>query len=468
MSFLYSMAELMAAGPVQGPFFEGVTSISIDSREIEPGALFVAIKGDRFDGHDFVDTAFEAGATAALVSTEQARRFEGRSLISVADPLEGLAELARHARMRSTARIVAVTGSAGKTTTKEAIRLVCEAAGKTHASIRSFNNHWGVPLMLARMPQDTEYAVFEIGMNHAGEIETLSRLVQPHVAVVTTVAAAHLEFFDSVEDIARAKAEIFAGAEPGGTAVLGADHGYLSVLRAAADKRSLPVTSFGFDAGADARIENFTSDGGKGSFALALHGHEFAVTIAAPGRHMAANAAAALCVAEGLGHDPIQAAKALRDFGAPAGRGAVSQLGDPENPLILIDESYNANPASMAAALEVFGARSRGKGRKVLVLGDMLELGVASERLHAALKTIVLAADADLIFLCGGKMGALAEALGRDRMTLHAADAEALNQTVPDQLANGDTVMVKGSNGVGLSSLVAQIRSRFSASDAVK
>ncbi|HEV7717519.1 MAG TPA: UDP-N-acetylmuramoyl-tripeptide--D-alanyl-D-alanine ligase [Arsenicitalea sp.] len=463
MAQLYTLGEILAAtgGVAEGVSGDSVCSLSIDSRELAPEALFVAIKGDRFDGHDFVADALRNGAVAALVSREKAANL-GDRLIIVPDALEALSDLARAARARSNAKVVAVTGSAGKTTTKEAIRTVFEAAGRTHASIKSFNNHWGVPLMLARMPADTEFGVFEIGMNHAGEITPLTKLVRPHVAVITTVAAAHLEFFPSVEAIALAKAEIFAGIEPGGVAVLNADHPYIGILRdAAADAGVARVVTYGFAPDADWRIDTMTTASGIMSLSCRHHARRFELQLRIEGRHMAANAVAALAVAELCGIAPEVAMKALAGFGAPEGRGLALRLGPAENPLLLIDESYNANSASMAAALEVFAGQIVPGGKKILVLGDMLELGAQGPALHRALKQAVVNTGADKVFLVGSGMAVLAEALGPGAVAAHALSVDAVAESIVNGLAYGDTIMVKGSNGVRLGGLVKQIRERF-------
>jgi UDP-N-acetylmuramoyl-tripeptide--D-alanyl-D-alanine ligase len=463
MAQLYTLGEILAAtgGVAEGVNGDSICSLSIDSRELAPEALFVAIKGDRFDGHDFVADALRNGAVAALVSREKAANI-GDRLIVVPDALEGLYALAQAARARTSAKIVAVTGSAGKTTTKEAIRTVFEAAGNTHASIKSFNNQWGVPLMVARMPADTDYAVFEIGMNHAGEIAPLTKLVRPHVAVVTTVAAAHLEFFPSVEAIALAKAEIFGGLEPGGVALLNADHPYLAILRDAAMAAGAGrVVTYGFAESADWRIDNFTTIAAEMSANVRHFDDSFALRLGVQGRHMAANAVAALAVAVLCNIAPETAISALSAFGAPEGRGLALRLGPAENPLLLIDECYNANAASMVAALEVFADNAAPAGKKILVLGDMLELGEQGPALHRALREAVLSTGADRIFLVGASMAALAESLGPAGVSGHALTVDGIAESVVNGLAYGDVIMVKGSNGVRLGGLVKQIRERF-------
>ncbi len=469
MSALWTIEEIVAAtgGRPVGVGGSEVTAVSIDSREIAPGALFVAIRGDVHDGHDFVGRALEQGASAALVSEDRASGLPQDRLIVVPDALHGLRDLAAAARARSAARIVAVTGSAGKTTTKEMIRTMLGAIGPTHYSIKSFNNHWGVPLMLARLPRDAAFGVFEIGMNHAGEITPLSRLVRPHAAVITTVAAAHLEFFDSVAGIARAKAEIFAGLEPGGVAILNADHEHLGILLEHAAAAGVGrVLTYGFSEGVDWRIEAADQVGDTMQVRLRHDSEIVGFPVAASGRHMVANAVAALAVADVFGIGADAALGGLEAFRPPEGRGLTVPLGPPEKPLLLVDQSYNANVASMLATLEVYARTKAPGGAKVLVLGDMLELGASGPRLHADLAQAVLASGATRIFLVGRAISALADALGPDRVTGHAETIAAIEERILDGLAYGDAVMVKGSKGVQLAGLVAKIRARFGQADA--
>lgn len=457
---LYTIADILAAtGGSNADLDPGgsIQSISIDSRDLGPKALFVAIKGDRFDGHDFVEQALANGAEAALVS-----RGEGAGRIIVADALEGLRDLARLARARSRAIIVGVTGSVGKTTTKEAIRTVFEDAGETHASIKSFNNHWGVPLMLARLPASAQFGVFEMGMSGPEEIRPLSRLVRPHIAVITTIAAAHLEAFGSLEGIAGAKAEIFSGVEAGGTAVLNADHPQLAVLlqQARADNVHKIVT-YGEAPGSDWQICEIETAADKSFASIAHNGERHSLVLNVPGRHMVANATAAMAVAFEAGVEVEVALRALARFGLQAGRGQRRVLGPPDKPLLLIDESYNANTASMRAALEVFARQTAPGGRKMVVLGDMLELGEQSGALHASLADAVRDAGAERIYLVGPAMAALAAALGRERITAHTQTAGEMAPILRNDLAYGDAVMVKGSNGVGLSDIVEKIGLQF-------
>ncbi|MGB3336454.1 MAG: UDP-N-acetylmuramoyl-tripeptide--D-alanyl-D-alanine ligase [Devosia sp.] len=461
MTPLYTISDILAAtgGVTDLDPDTPINSVSIDSRELGADALFVAIKGDRFDGHDFVDKALENGAVAALVSEGIGG---GDRRIVVSDALEGLRALGRAARDRSRANVVGVTGSVGKTTTKEAIRLVFEAAGQTHASIKSFNNHWGVPLMLARLPEAAQFGVFEMGMNAPDEIRPLAQLVRPHIAVITTIAPAHLEAFSSLDGIARAKAEIFAGLEPGGTAVLNTDHAQIGVLLDEANATGVGnIVTYGEARGADWRILDIETAADR-SFATIEHdGERHALLLNVPGRHMVANATAALAVAHLAGVEPAVALRALAGFGAQPGRGQRLLLGPPDKPLLLIDESYNANTASMAAALDVFAAQSAPDGRKVVILGDMLELGPQSMSLHASLAPAVKASGAERVYLVGAGMVALAEALGRGRVTAHAQTAGEMAEIVLNDLAYGDAVMVKGSNGVGLADIVDKIRKLF-------
>jgi UDP-N-acetylmuramoyl-tripeptide--D-alanyl-D-alanine ligase len=385
-------------------------------------------------------------------------------VIVVPDPLEALRALGRAARARSRALIVAVTGSAGKTTTKEAIRTVLAAAGRTHYSIKSFNNHWGVPLMLARLPREAQFGVFEIGMNHAGEITPLTLMVRPHVAVVTTVAAAHLEFFDSISDIARAKAEIFEGLEEGGIAILNADHDYLHVLFARTRELGISkVLTYGYDEEADYRIAAPENVGARTFARVTRQDDAFDLNLQVRGRHMVANATAALVVSQVAGVDRYVALRALAEFGAAEGRGQTTHIGPADKPLLLVDESYNANVASMNAAMEVFASVVPLGGKKVLVLGDMLELGDQGSLLHQSLKDALLGTGATQVFLVGRAIEALADDLDEQLVAGRAWRIEDLMEPILSSLAHGDAVMVKGSKGVRLASLVDRIKQRFSA-----
>ncbi|MEX0628045.1 MAG: UDP-N-acetylmuramoyl-tripeptide--D-alanyl-D-alanine ligase [Cucumibacter sp.] len=427
--------------------------ISIDSRTVAEGDLFIAIKGVTHDGHDFVEAAIRAGANAALVSREKAASLQALDLplIIVPDPADGLDALAVSARARTSAKIVAVTGSVGKTSTRAYICQALESSGKTHASIRSYNNRWGVSLSLARMPRDSQFGVFELGMNHPGEIALLARRVRPHVAVITHVSEAHLEFFASVEAIAVAKAEIFEGLEPGGVAVLGADHPHLALLTEIAMKSGASrVISYGLAAGSDVRTDPVAG-------AVRVGADEIALRLNQLGTHHLVNAAGALAVAEALGVPPPAAAAALEMVESEPGRGVIHHLA---KGITLIDESYNANPASMRAALAVLRDWPTG-GRKIAVLGDMLELGAASPKLHAAMADSVASSGTEMVFLAGEMMRNLGAELPRGMVAARTATAAELTEKLLKSLASGDVVMVKGSNGVRLSGLVAAVIERF-------
>jgi len=464
MSVLFSIAELLAAtgGRGQNISAQHILAISIDSRSVRTGSLFVAIKGERFDGHRFVADAIGNGAVAGLVSAAKAKQLAGLPLIIVPDALEGLVAIARAARKRSRAKIVAITGSAGKTTTKDMVSCILAKAGPTHASIKSYNNHWGVPLMVANLAEAAKFAVFEIGMNHPGEITPLTKLVRPDVALVTNVGSAHIGNFANIEAIAMAKAEIFSGLEPDGVAILNADHDQLAILVAAAKSMGAQIITYGFAPGADVRIENYQGDENGCRAQIALGESRVEVKLPVSGAHMIADAAGALSVAGVLAVERELSVKALAGFTAPKGRGASYRLGPTENPLLLIDESYNANPASMKAALANFARITPATGQKILILGDMLELGRQSEALHEGLCADLEAAGADGVFLVGPQMQILAASLeGKISIAGVARTGEEIKDVVMESLAYGDAVMVKGSLGVGLGQIVRAILDRF-------
>jgi UDP-N-acetylmuramoyl-tripeptide--D-alanyl-D-alanine ligase len=462
---LWTLNEIVAAtgGKALACKLDAFGGVSIDSRDLSVGDLFVAIAGDRFDGHDFVEAAIKNGAGAALVGAIWAKKApKDLPLIVVDDPLIGLEHLARAARARTDAKVVAVTGSVGKTSTKEAIRLVLEAAGHTHASIKSFNNHWGVPLMLARMPADTQYAVFEVGMNHANEIRPLVNMIRPHVAVVTNVGAAHLENFEDIFGIAAAKAEIFEALEPDGAAILGVDHEYVEPLRARALALGITnIVTFGRSAAADYRLENVSpTDLGMSGRVLSRKG-VFDVLVPQFGIHALVNGGACFAVAGQLGVDLNQVATALRDFEAPPGRGNVVKLVIGTGDVVLLDESFNANPVSMRAALKIL-KNFPVSGRKVGVLGDMLELGETSGQLHIDLAQSVLDAGFEKLILVGPMMQGLAEVLAPKLEVAHYANAGNIADLLGEALAPGDVVMIKGSKGTKLSPVVEALRTRYS------
>ncbi len=442
-----------------------VTGISIDSRTIAPGEAFFAIAGDRHDGHAFVTAALDKGAGLAVVAAEKRAALPANApLLVVADVLEALRDLARAARSRSNARIAAITGSVGKTSTKEALRLALRADGETHASSASFNNHWGVPLSLARMPETARYGVFEIGMSHAGEITPLTRLVRPHVAVVTAVEPVHLEFFDGIAGIADAKAEIFLGVEPGGAAVINRDNPYFARLKRRATQAGIAhIVGFGEHARAQARLIKCVAQPDGSAVEAEILGNRVAYRIGAPGRHLVLNSLAVLAATSLLGADLALGALALAQQTPAPGRGVRMPIEVPGGTALLIDESYNANPTSMRAALALLGDAPLGpRGRRIAVLGDMLELGPAGADLHRELATPIDTHAIDLVFCAGPLMAALWEALPANRRGAYAATAEDLEAEVAGALRAGDAIMVKGSLGSRMGPIVKSLARRCS------
>jgi UDP-N-acetylmuramoyl-tripeptide--D-alanyl-D-alanine ligase len=470
MTFLWrteALAGAMQGRPV-GVLPEGISGISIDSRSLQPGEAFFAIRGDRFDGHDFATAAVKAGA-GLLVVAEGKLPALGRitaPMLVVPDVLAALEAVGVAARARAKAKIIAVTGSVGKTTTKEAMRIALSACGSVHASDKSFNNHWGVPLTLARMPEDCDYAIFEIGMNHPGEIRSLTRFVRPHIAVITLIAPAHLGHFKNMEEIARAKAEIFESVEKGGHALLNHDDRQWKLLEQAAHEAGVEhVWSFGEHPRATFRLVSYENDAEGSQIRVAMAGREVAAHIGAPGRHIAQNALAVLGAAYLAGADVEKAAAALSGFTAEKGRGRQHRLSHPAGgTFLLIDESYNANPASMKAALAVLGAMPVGEnGRRIAVLGDMLELGVHSQKLHAGLAGALAEAGVDRVLLGGPEMAALADALPSDMPNKHRDSADELKALLLEAVQPGDVVMVKSSNGSGFSRLTEALLNEYPA-----
>jgi len=457
------MAAAMRAGK-SGALPVGVSGLSIDSRSLAKGEAFFAIKGDNRDGHDFVEAALKSGAGLAVVARDQRGHFAADApLLIVTDVLEALRDLARAARARSHAKVIAVTGSVGKTSTKEALRLALGADGETHASAASYNNHWGVPLSLARCPASVKYAVFEIGMNHAGEITPLTKLVRPHVAIVTTIAPVHLEYFGSLKKIADAKAEIFDGLEPGGAAVLNRDNRQYTQLARAAEAAGVKrIVSFGANAKADARLVRHSLHAECSTVQARILGEPVTYKLGAPGRHLVLNSLAVLAAAALVGADLALAALALNNLKPAAGRGVRATLRLPRGSALLIDESYNANPASMAAAIALLGhAPVGGHGRRIAVLGDMLELGVQGTALHRALAEPIEAAGVDLVFCSGPLMHALWEALPSGRRGGYAETAVGLEPAVLAAIRAGDAVMVKGSLGSKMGPIVKALERQF-------
>lgn len=459
----FDAAVAAAGGEASVSGVPDLTGVSIDSRTITPGALFVAIRGERLDGHDYVGAAFAAGAGAAIVAKDWDRPDTVGPLIRVDDTLEALNGLGGAARARSRAKVIAVTGSVGKTGSKEALRLALAPSGSVHASEKSFNNQWGVPLSLSLLPEDTQFCVSEIGMNHAGEIVPLTKMVRPHVAIVTTVAPVHLEFFASVEDIAEAKAEIFQGLEPGGTAILNRDNTYFDLLsRRARECGAGSVIGFGRHADADVRLieEKLGIDGSEVS--ADIRGESLTYRLGAPGAHIVSNSLAVLAAIQAVGANLRDGAAALENLAAPKGRGERITLGR----TLVIDESYNANPASMRAALDGLGKTPRSDhARRVAVLGDMLELGEEGANLHRDLAQAVDAADVDVVFACGPQMASLFEALPDGRRGAWRETSEELEKDLLADVREGDAVMIKGSLGSRMGPLVEALRTRMEGAD---
>ncbi len=465
---LDAMSAAMRADP-RGPLPDGVGGLSIDTRTIGAGEAFFAIEGDNRDGHEFVEAALAAGAGLAVVARAKAGRFKADApLLLVDDVLEALRDLARAARARSSARFIGVTGSVGKTGTKEALRLALGRDGETHASAASYNNHWGVPLSLARCRQSAKYAVLEMGMNHAGEISPLTRMVRPHVAIVTTVEPVHLEFFGSVEAIAEAKAEIFEGIEPGGAAVINRDNPQYARLRAAAERAGVGrIVRFGEHAEAEARLIKCALQADSSTVQARILGEDVTYKLGAPGRHLVQNSLAVLAAVKLAGGDLALAALSLAALEAPAGRGARMTLELPGGEATLIDESYNANPASMRAALALLGQAGVGpRGRRIAVLGDMLELGANGPDLHRQLSDAVAESAIDLVFCSGPLMRALWDALPAQRKGAYAETSAALEAEVIAAVRAGDAVMVKGSLGSKMAPIVKSLARQYASGGA--
>ncbi|PTW58812.1 UDP-N-acetylmuramoyl-tripeptide--D-alanyl-D-alanine ligase [Breoghania corrubedonensis] len=465
---LWRLDDLVEAvsGRIIGDPTTTITGISIDSRSIQPGEAFFAIKGEIRDGHKFVEGALSRGAALAVVAEDRLSELppEGR-YVAVPDVLQALQDLGRAARARTNAKIIAVTGSVGKTSSKEMLRLALAKSGRTHASVASYNNHWGVPLTLARMPANTEYGVFEIGMNHAGEITPLVAMVRPHVAIVTTVAPVHLAQFVSVEDIARAKAEIFTGLEPGGVAVLNASNPQFDLLRFLASVAGVKeIVTFGADRAFDAHVTQVVERSDCSCVSGRVLGEDLTWKIGAPGRHLVDNSLAVLAAVKSAGADLALGALALGEMEAPKGRGERHQLTVRGGTVTLIDESYNANPASMRAAIALLGRAGveRG-GRRIAVLGDMLELGERAGELHRELAGPLETARIDLVYCVGRSMRELWEHLPQTRRGEWVETSDELKKDLLAAIRAGDAVMIKGSLGTKMGPLVSALTDAYGA-----
>ncbi|MFQ5983890.1 MAG: UDP-N-acetylmuramoylalanyl-D-glutamyl-2,6-diaminopimelate--D-alanyl-D-alanine ligase [Alphaproteobacteria bacterium] len=458
---LWTGEEVAAATGGKGLRNWHALGVSIDSRTLEPGEFFVALKGPRFDGHDYVGEALRRGAPAALVARRPTGVAADAPLLLVDDALDALTALGRAGRARTRARVVAVTGSVGKTGTKEALKCALAPHGLTVASLRSLNNHWGVPLSLARLPANARFAVLELGMNRAGEIGKLSGLVRPHLALITAVEAVHLVFFDTVAAIADAKAEVFEAMDPDGAAVLNRDNAFYPRLVSAARRRGLTrILGFGVHPSAASRLLD-ASLGAEGSRVVAeIEGQRVAYTLRLRGRHWVMNSLGVLAVVKALGVEVSEAAAALERLEALPGRGQTHRVPFADGAFELIDDSYNGNPAAMRAALEVLAATPVGPGgRRIAVLGDMLEMGREAPQLHADLGDHIAEAGVELTFTAGVQMKHLRVVLDETRRGAHAETAESLVPHVVGAVRSGDVVLVKGSRAMAMELVVEALLS---------
>ncbi len=430
--------------------------VSIDSRTVEPGDLFVAIRGPNFNGHAFAADALERGAAAVMVSERPQDLAADAPMLMVGDTLRGLEDLGRAARARCAAKVCAVTGSVGKTGTKQALYQALDRGAPTHASQGNLNNHWGAPLSLARMPQDAIYGVFELGMNHPGEIAPLSCLVRPHVAIITNVEPVHLEFFNSLSEIADAKAEIFLGLEDGGIAILNRDNDYFAHLQAAAKAAGVDrIISFGAHEAADARLIGLAQHPTCNCISADIDGQAVTYKVGAPGRHWAINSLAVLAAVRAMGADLGLAALAMAEVAASKGRGERHHIEYGDGSILIIDESYNASPVAMTAAIETLGTVEVAPlGRRLAVLGDMLELGETAPDLHAALAPELEAAGVDKVLACGPHMAELMAVLPKHMHGGYEATSAALLPKVMASVRAGDTILVKGSLGLDMAPIV--------------
>ena len=463
---LWTSQEAVAATSGQCAADWQADGVSIDSRSVKTGDLFVALQGPNHDGHDYVESALKQDAAAALVHATPKSVASSAPLLMVNDTMTALQYLGVASRERTDAKIIAVTGSVGKTGVKEALKFVLAQQGVTHASVGSFNNHWGVPLSLSRMAKKTVYGIFEIGMNHTGEITSLTGMVRPHVAIITTVESVHSEYFKTTEQIAQAKAEIFSGVVSGGSAVLNRDNEFFGMLSEAARHQGVDkIISFGKHDNADVRLLDVALEPEKSIVLSEIDGRPVTYTVGISGQHWVMNS---LCVLAGVlaaGADVAQAAAALADLQPAKGRGEVVQMslaGAADGHVTVIDESYNASPVSMKAALAVLGRyQPAPNGRRIAVLGDMLELGEHSADSHKGLLTAIEENDIDLVFTAGVEMAHLANTLPAPLKGGHAKNSEKLAVLVVGAIKSGDIVTVKGSAGSRMSVIIDALGARF-------
>ncbi len=452
-----STAALATGGTACGAW--AATGVAIDSRAIAPGDLYVALRGPHFDGHDFVTSALAQGAAAAMVRQISPQVADTAPLLMVPDTMGGLEKLAVAARARSTAKTIAVTGSVGKTGTKDALAFVLSRQGETAASVGNLNNHIGVPLSLARLPVSAKFAVFELGMNHPGEISPLARMVRPDVAIITTVTSAHLEFFADEAAIADEKATIMDGLTEDGTIILSRDNAHFDRLAEYAKSRGIRnIVSFGTHHLADIQLIASEMEYGVNEVVALFDGRKLAYRLGMPGRHSALNSLAVLAAVVAVGGDLAAAAAAMIDVLPPKGRGRMSEVEVGTASITVIDDSYNASPAAVRAALATLAMMvPDGKGRLIAVLGDMLELGVNAPALHAELAEAVNGQDINLVFTCGPLMRHLHDALPPGRRGGHKPDSASLIPLLRENLRSGDIVMVKGSLGSRMGLIVQDL-----------
>ncbi|MGL5785001.1 MAG: UDP-N-acetylmuramoyl-tripeptide--D-alanyl-D-alanine ligase [Alphaproteobacteria bacterium] len=455
---------LKSLGLEHSYFQESIQGISIDTRTLHPQDLFVALKGHHQDGHAYVSQAISKGATAALVCRAEipsllAKGISEEKLWGVEDTLEGLEALAKAARQRNLGKSIGITGSVGKTTLKEALGALLGSQYSTHISALSHNNHWGVPLSLARFPRDAAYGVFEMGMNRPGEIAKLTEFVRPHVALVSTIAPAHRAFFPSLEAIAEAKAEIFRGLVPGGIAIIPYDNCFRDLLREQAISHNASILTFGVQKGASIQLLEQKELPNQGGYRLTIQlpeGKQTTLKIRMLGNHWILNTLALVSILVALDLAPTDFEQAFEALRPIKGRGAIHQVVIPQGSIMLIDESYNANPESVRAALEAFGKTTFGGGRKIVVLGDMLELGALGPAYHLELKPLLEAQAIDKVFACGPLMEALYKTLSPSQQGAWSPTAADLLHSLQVSLQDGDAVMLKGSNSLGLGGLVSK------------
>lgn len=468
MRSLWDRQKLLSAmnGLEIGCLPEAFSGVSIDSRTLIKGDVFFCIKGDHLDGHDFAEHAYAQGAGALVVAQNRLTEMKNfdAPLIVVPNVLEALEKLAQAARKRSKAKIIAVTGSVGKTTTKDILQQALATGGKVHANLASLNNCWGVPLTLARMPEDSDYGVFEIGMNHKDEIRPLVKLVHPHVVLITHVAAGHMGFFKNLEEIADAKSEIFEGLCDNGVAILNADSDFFSYLVQKAKQCNVKtILSFGESDYADYQAKDIRLFADYSCMTVRTSDQDMMIKIGAPGRHIVQNSLGVFAVCDVVGTDLAHVTRALNHFSPQKGRGIRYRLSSPSgDEFHLIDESYNANPASMRAALELLAAGPIGVGgRRIAVLGDMLELGVYSEKLHRDLEKPIRISGVDLVFLFGEEMKFLAADLSAHVKVHYAKNVEGILPLVCAEISNGDLVMIKSSNSICSSHIVTVLLNHY-------